>query len=661
MTSFSSSVIYCDNNARFVIDLLRKRVSKPVDTRLINAISSLAEISEDSYVKISDLEIALGANQARVLKYMTKLADAGLVQKNQLREHLRTNDVPNAESVNFRFNCYLFTTIDSISSEILDKYCGQNIDKKTASVGRARKKLINTQLNLRNIDDLSSELRSQIVTSKTTTYLSYPMNLDGLIAPADDILLYKESLRFIEDDISNTPPSIVTSLFGITNNFDLKTLNSLKLITLQYLEMKSKKLGYPLALEEAASIEIPAYIADLCALHGLSSNKDDYRRDISSSLLRISESTYVVPKEDAQERERFRFLQDLTTIGDKDIKHYPTNTDIQSAQAHSVEAVNSLIDRSYGDSFPFVCVTFRWTFRYFERHIFNAKVTKLDAQVTRLRATIYAIFYALYNDCKSAHARFSFIKSNNNKIETNLLSLIQFTWSDADIDTQRHLCKKILMDLHVMVTYSKERVSCFEEMNDGTTRIELNLFGFTLEFLIPNFTNKNAIASNLNSAVTIVVDVKELNKHESASAKADLTTFLPARKRRKPLVSDTNVKRVLSSLDELKRGTYSISWSLGGESYLISLYHTEEELKAVYMSVASLLGCAEVDVRIALDHYLNRLKKFSGIDQSRLMHIANITLLSKSEVIRYLTLRTRLLKRVSTMSDIEIEDFFGII
>ncbi len=662
LLDLKSSIIISNDGAKSVIKVLEKNVSSQRDKHTYTSIVRLMEIDDNGFIEFGNLLGVTNLTQSTLIKRLLKLIDVGVLTKSPIRAYLKDQGFNEADckKVNHRLVCYEFIDLTLLSDEILSRFKALQPKEKNSGVlvGRASAKNIQNDLLRRNIENLPKEVRDQIINSPTTSHMSYPFAMAPLIAPADDVIFAKE--RPIMGDLDKVIMTNVMSPFGITNNFDIKTLNSLKLITLKYLEMLSRQKGYVLDLEESSSIEIPVYINDLCSLHGLNSSTDSFRKAVSKSLLRVFESTYLLPRGDASQR--FKFLQSLTTIGDKDsstkkpIDILSSGDDVSSLNQ---ETVDNMIKSSYGKNFPFSCVTFRWTFDFFKNHIYNGRVTKLDAQVTRLRPTIYAIFYALYNDCKMEDSSYSFIKSNEYVLNTTLQSLIQFTWVDADDDVQKHLCKKILNDLNTMTTFSKDRVDDVQKLDDGSTYIRINLFGFIIEFTILNFANKSARATNLGSPVKITLDLNELNKNEVSGE--SLSIYLPTKRRRRKLISNDGVKGVLESLAGFKTRRYALTWELKGVEYLISLYNSEDELKAVYASVSELTGHSESDVKFALEHYLHRLTRFNFIDGEKMSEIMEVTRMSKNDVISYLTPRTRFLKQVSEMSDIKLEVFFGVL
>ncbi|OEE37270.1 hypothetical protein A1QO_03980 [Vibrio genomosp. F10 str. ZF-129] len=464
-----------------------------------------------------------------------------------------------------------------------------------------------------NIDPLTNkDLES------SRAILPYNQRFANLVSPGQSIKNEVTSIEYTNEGEAYT--NRANSTIGIMNDFDCTVRDHLFTLTqIQLLKKTDEFIGKP-----PEGFRFTIRMIDILTIGDF---HDSERVKLSESIDRIRHSIFSVhnvPNDQLNTvvTEKFSFLTYLKGIS----------------------ARITTIDES---GHPYIAIAIAWDKQiidYLTKSQWHHTISKKTSSLTPLFNRIYLRLRIVYfSKDSSFNDKLRLALFNNPNL--TLIELVQNCWANSSRKEHVEITRDVLKELSLSKT--KKLIKLQTEENNQTL-IELDLLGFKINMVIPDFSVKRA-AANQHSEIYITANQKNIIEDAGAKFNAKRNNKPQLKNSIAPLfIEERNTRLALPDhVMEIEnkitlinsRSDYYIKFEIKsiGQEMIITRYHDYEEQMNIYNTIASATNCDYDSVNLYFDSKMTKIKPFKNLSVEEFNEALLITQLPKLKLINLLS------------------------
>ncbi len=304
----------------------------------------------------------------------------------------------------------------------------------------------------------------------------------------------------------------------------------------------------------------------------------------------------------------------------------------------------------YGSDFPFNCVLIRWDSGFFER-VASSDTTHVLSSVNLQLPPIISFLVEMI---KLDYFKQKKLFPNGNTSSHLLVDLFKYLWPKEKDESLTSLTHQFQSEVKSLKKTHPELVD-IDSDNKNIVTIIVKGISFYIEFV--NFEKQRK--NNRNSVVGIHFDYQALLEGANAQVVPDkenapmklnpltiLNTVKSVELDEHPKLLSNQTKNLSRAIKNQKIGRYTIEFSILGNEFCISRYVPPSRLSTIYQHIAQLANCDIFEVELYFSELIVKLKDIEGISYELVYSLAKELDVSASEIIKYISSRTRYMDRI---------------
>lgn len=649
-----------------------RELSKPKD-RIDDFVDALLKLSiNGSFITFEKIATATDLPHQTILRYCKKLVLL------EWAESKFASKVEGLEPSHWNLRCY---TIKSVPNK-----------KAPNNHGKSKVKRVNEMLDSHGLEALTKYSET-----KEPNLPSF-----GLQAPAPVRSLYAPGTTLREQTLSRVHSSngmknnSANSVFGVINAYDEKVLDALLTLTTRYVAR------YPAMYFDSVDKDnfIPIWIDDIVNLCEGAEPSPSLRLETSLSLLRIEHTSFKLHT-DGLNFSQFGAEAEGFTSGylpfsflDKVIVPSQPNEEFMSSS--SSDDYQRRAKNAFGSDFPFIGILISWNKEFFKKLLRDKTLLPKPIVSLRIPPLLAFLLNTIKQDFYNGKSFFrqegytvryyssdgSVIDDNDHKLKEKaeerhevvlmLDTVLQLTWPNEDIGFYLSTVKGIFREINYKI--GKTNPESLEKISDNVVAISHE----GIKLLFNCFRLKDSSRKGNLTKTEVGIQLSPSAIHNISKSSIGSTE-----KQKKNLPQIPNPIRIVDDLDQVdmvrhsnqlmqqtqaiqsslknkKVKKYIAEFSILGEEFLLSRYMVQSEARHVMERITELVNCNAIESQLFVDDLIaDRLIEIPGVEQQELLDLSDEIGVSVSKIVKYISTRTRFLKRVQTNNYEEVRSHFS--